>query len=314
MKHLLSRWLVPTVVSLLACTGPKAALAQDADPDHSPALAAGTEAFASTDSDGTSVLKILGRALWNFEGRDKFAGLAVEHVRFDPAVGDAREDRRVYLDLADQLNANWFWRARVGTDGDTVLGSAELRRADWSQSLFIEREIVETGQGLSQGIYYTFVGASSDIAINDANTLAVTAGVQEFTGENERLHLRARLIHSVHADAGLSAQLDGRYYHSTRPGEFDYFSPENFARLVPLAQVRRFTDSGWMFLAAGGVGLQHSTGARWSMARFGQLRLESPGSARNVQAFAEVVYTNDSISGGTDYDYLMGRAGLTLAF
>ncbi len=309
----MKRLLAVLVMSMLAWAGPAFAQAPEAEADRSPRPAAGGEVWASTDSDGNSVAKFLGRALWTFENSEKFAGIAIEHARFDPSEGETREDQRVYLDLADHIGT-WRWRARVGTDGDTVLGNAELRRADWSQSVFVEREIVETNQGLSQGIYYTFAGASTDIAISDGNVLAVTAGVQEFTGENERLHLRGRLIHSVKSVPGLSVHLDARYYHSTAPGEFDYFSPENFVRLLPLAQLRRHNDAGWMFLAAGGIGLQRSSGSEWSSARFGQIRLESPPAASSLHAFAEVLYTNDSISGGADYDSVMGRAGVTLAF
>lgn len=305
-------------LAVLACllASPEAAWAQDpfTPRDSTARPAAGVEAWLSEDSDGTSVQKLLGRALWDFEGRDKYAGIALQHVRFDPARGEARENSRVYLDLADHLGREWRWRARVGTDGETVLGSAELRRTDWSQSFFLEREIVETDQGLTRGIYYTFIGASTDIAIDEANMLALTAGVQEFSGENVRLHLRGRYIRSVKAEAGISAHLDARYYHSTRPGEFDYFSPEDFVRVLPLLQIRRGTNSGWTLLAAGGVGAQKSTGSEWAPARFAQARLESPPSDRNLHAFAELLYTNDSISGGTDYDYAMGRAGLTMAF
>lgn len=301
--------------ALMLLAWPSVAAAETSNENHAskPRPAAGVEAWASTDSDGTSVVKILTRAHWHFEGREKHAGVAVEHVWFDPSSGSQSEDTRLYLDFADHLGTDWRWRARVGTDGDTVLGSAELRRDDWSHSFFLEREIVETDQGLTQGIYYTFVGASRDVALGEKTTLALTAGVQEFTGENERLHLRGRLIQVVAPEAGVSAHLDARYYHSTAPGEFDYFSPENFTRLLPLVQMRRFTQTGWMFLAAGGIGMQQSTGSGWSTARLGQLRLESP-SSRNLDAFAEVLYTNDSISGGTDYDYVMGRAGLTFAF
>jgi hypothetical protein len=309
----MTRLLTALVASTLVWAGPASAQTQGDEVDTPPRPAAGVEAWISADSDGTSVVKTLGRALWNFENSDKFAGIAIEHVRFDPSQGEQREDERVYLDLADHIGT-WRWRARIGTDGDTVLGSAELRRADWSQSFFIEREIVETSEGLSQGIYYTFAGASTDIPISDGNMLAVTAGIQEFTGENERLHLRGRLIHSVDSVAGLSAHLDARYYHSTRPGEFDYFSPEDFIRLLPLAQLRRRNDAGWMFLTSGGIGIQRSTDSEWSTARFAQLRLESPPSSSRLFLFAEALYTNDSISGGTDYDYIMGRAGLTVAF
>ena len=301
--------------SLLICAAP--VVAQDSDgerADTGPHPAAGMEVWASTDSDGTNVVKVLGRALWNFEGREKFAGIAVEHAWFNPSTGENEEDNRVYLDLADHIGPDWRWKARIGTDGDTILGSAELRRTDWSHSFFVDREIVETDQGLRRKIYYTFAGASNDFKISDGTTLALTAGLQEFSGKNERLHLRGRLVQVLKADAGLSAQLDTRYYHSTEPGEFDYYSPKDFIRILPLLQVRRVSDSGWMFLGAGGLGKQHSTGGGWKSARFAQFRLESPRSEQHFDTFAEIVYTNDSISGGPDYDYLMGRAGMTFRF
>ncbi|WP_338468398.1 hypothetical protein RXV95_07580 [Novosphingobium sp. ZN18A2] len=306
-----------TLVAALAASaiwaGP--ALAQTVAQDGTgPSPAAGLEVSASTDSDGTDVIKVLGRALWNFEGKDKYAGIAVEHAWFSPARGRARVADRVYLDLADSLNADWRWRARVGTDGHTVLGSAELRKADWSRSIFVERDIVETEQGLTRPIYYTFVGASTDIPINDRNTFAVVAGVQKFSGRNERLHLRGRYVHVIKPDAGLSAQLYVQYYHSTAPNEFDYFSPENFVRALPILQVRRFDANGWMYLAAGGFGAQNTTGGGWTSARFAQLRVESPRSSRKIDAFAEITYTNDSITGGPNYNYVQGRAGLTLRF
>jgi hypothetical protein len=260
------------------------------------------------------VVKVLGRALWNFADRDDYAGIALEHAWFSPSGGQTKEADRIYIDLANRLGADWRWKARVGTDGDTVLGNAELRREDWSQSFFIEREIVETKQGLARKIYYTFVGASTDVPIDARNTLALTAGVQDFTGKNERFHLRGRYVHVLNENAGLSGQMDVRYYHSTAPHEFDYFSPANFVRAVPILQLRRFDKHGWMYLAAGGVGLQHSTHGGWTTARFAQLRLQSPSRSSRIDAFAELTYANDSISGGPAYDYFQGRAGLTFGF
>lgn len=295
---------------------PTTVLGQEPDiiDDQSVRPAMGAEVWASTDSDGTEVLKVLGRALWNFNGKESYSGLAFEHVWFSPATGQTEEADRVYLDLANSVGSNWLWNARIGTDGKTILGNAAIRKADWSQSFFVEREIVETQQGLDRRIFYTFAGISSDIPINDANTLAVTVGVQEFSGNNERIHLRGKFVHVVSADIGLSTQVDARYYHSTEPSELDYFSPRNFVRLVPLLQLRRFSHSGWMYAAAAGVGAQYSTGGDWQTAKFGQLRLESPRSVHRLDVFAEVIYTNDSISGGTNYDYVMGRAGATFQF
>ncbi|MBH5321811.1 hypothetical protein [Aurantiacibacter sediminis] len=308
---MMTRFMTGAALAALLSVVAAPATAQS-DDQSGPAV--GAKLWVSGDSEGTEVVKMLGRALISFEDRERYAGIALEAARFSPATGEAETDARVYLDLADHWGEDWRWQARIGTDGQTVLGNAELRRVDWSQSLFVEREIIETEQGLNRRIYYTFIGASTDVPITDTTSASVTAGLQEFSGRNERLHLRGRLVHSVDADLGLSAQLDARYYHSTEPGEFDYFSPRNFVSVIPLVQLRRFDSDGWMFLAAGGVGAQNSGGGEWSVARYGNFRLESPRGRRDLNAFAEIIYSNNSITGGTDYDYVMGRAGVTFGF
>ena len=275
----------------------------------------GLELWSSTDSDETDVVKVLGRALWSFEGRDKYQGIAVERAYFTPQGQHTRKHERIYLDLADRLDGNWLWRARVGTDGDTVLGSATLRASDWSKEFFVEREIVETPRGVDEGIYYTFLGGSFDLLTSDRHVINAMIGLQEFTGKNERLHVRGSYVHVFNSALGLSGQLRGRYFHSTAPGEFDYFSPRNFVQLLPVLQMRRFDSRGWMYLVAVGYGAQKSTGDGWQDARLVDLRIESPAASRKLQAFGQVQYSNNSLSGGTgDYHYLIARAGLTVRF
>jgi hypothetical protein len=276
---------------------------------------AGAEFWMSTDSDHTDVLKLLGRALWKFDGGDDYRGVAVEHAWFRPQGQEAREENRVYLDLADDLGSKWRWRARVGTNGHTVLGSATMRTSDWRHEFFVEREIVETPIGLDQGIYYTFAGASLDFPMAKRSTLTATAAAQEFTGKNVRLHLRGNYVHVIKPALGLSLQLRARYFHSTRPGEFDYYSPRDFVQLMPVAQMRRFDSAGWMYLVALGYGAQKATGAGWQSARLADLRIESPARGRKLHAFAQLQYSNSSLNqGGGGYHYVAARAGLTTRF
>ncbi|MGN6850640.1 MAG: hypothetical protein ACTHJK_14385 [Sphingomicrobium sp.] len=291
------------------------ARAADEGPASSFQPGAGVEIWASTDSDKTSVVKLLGRALWDFEGPAKYGGIDVERAWFAPDGQHARRQTRVYLDLADSLGGKWKWSVRVGTNGDTVLGSASVRSDDWSKELFVEREIVETPRGVDEGIYYTFAGASADVLSTRANTINLVAGFQKFTGRNDRLHLRGTFVHVVDPRLGISIQLRARYFHSTVPGEFDYYSPRDFAQLIPVVQMRRFTRSGWMVLVAGGYGAQKATGSSWQSARLADVRIESPRSSRKLQAFAEVQYSNSSLAGaGAHYSYVMGRLGLTRRF
>jgi hypothetical protein len=276
------------------------------------AAAGGVELWTSTDSDKTDVVKLLGRALLDFEGRDKFYGIAVERAWFRPLGQHVRKQTRAYLDLADGLGRNLRWQARIGTDGHTVLGSADLRTADWSKEMFVEREIVETPHGLDHGIYYTFFGASTDVQAGERSTVNLMTGVQDFTGRNVRLHLRANYVRVVAPRLGISLQLRARYFHSTVPGEFDYYSPRNFVQLVPVIQMRRFDGAGWMYLVALGEGAQKGSGSRWESARLADLRIQSPARSAKLQAFAQLQYSNNSLTGGAGhYHYVVARVGLT---
>ncbi|WP_308514441.1 hypothetical protein [Sphingomonas flavescens] len=298
----------------LACASlSSAALAQGGGNAPSGGPAPGVELNFSTDSDHTDVVKLLGRALWTFQDRDHYQGVAVERAWFSPSGNKTRRETRVYIDLADNLGDKWQWRARVGTNGDTILGAASLRSKDWSKEVFLEREIVETKQGLDRGIYYTFGGASFDVPLGVRDTLNVMGGVQEFTGKNVRLHWRGTAVHVLAPELGLSAQLRARYFHSTRPGEFDYYSPRDFVSLVPVLQMRRFDNRGWMYLAAVGYGIQKATGSHRQSAQLVDLRMESPARSNRLQAFAQLQYSNNSLNeGGGGYRYLSGRLGLTL--
>lgn len=298
------------VAALLSVPAP--ALASEASDSSAFSPAAGAELSFSTDSDQTDVVKLLARALWQFDGRDSFQGIAIERALFKPSGGRTRKQTRAYLDLAGSLQSKWRWRARVGSNGHTVLGSAGLRTEDWRQEYFVEREVVETRQGLDRGIYYTFAGASFDLPAGERNSVNLMGGVQEFTGRNVRFHVRGLVSHVVAPKAGISLQLRTRYFHSTVPHEFDYYSPRDFVSAIPVVQMRRFNSHGWMVLAAVGIGAQKATGSNWQAARLADLRIESPAKSNRLQAFAQIQYSNNSLNqGGGGYHYVMGRIGLT---
>jgi hypothetical protein len=296
--------------SALLCAG--AASAQDAGLSTNPS--AGVELFASTDSDHTDVVKLLAKGAFLDDGADRYIGLAAERAWFAPQGQHTRKDERFYVEAGDRAGSNLLWRARLGTDGRSWLGSGSLRAKDWSKEVFLEREMVETPRGVDEGIYYTFVGASLDLPASKHDIFTATVGVQEFTGRNERLHLRGSYVRVIQPKLGLTAQLRARYFHSTVPGEFDYYSPKNFFQLLPLLQMRRFTASGWMVLGAAGYGAQRATGSDWQSAKLAEVRVESPRSAKGFKLFGQVQYSNNSLSGSGNYDYVMGRFGVSARF
>jgi hypothetical protein len=301
----------PAASALLAFILAAPAVAQEME--EAPAQAAGTDIFYSSDADDTQVLRLgLNFDLAHYD-HDKYRGIAVEKAWFNPEGTGWQGDERFYLRAADQVSG-WKWNVRAGTDGDTILGAAAIHNEEAvRQEYFIEREIVETRQGLSEGIYYTFAGAAVDVPLNDRNVVTLFGGLQEFTGDNVRTHVRANYIHVVKPAWGLSAQLRGRYFRSSHPDEYDYYSPRWYAEILPVAQVRRF-HGGWQFLAAAGLGVQRDSKSDWRSSRFLHARVASPLRQKNWRLNASLTYTNTPTTGGFTYSYVQAALGLSRRF
>lgn len=239
--------------------------------------ALGGAAFASEDSDGTRVL-IAGTS-WDFDRRDHdhYRGIELERARFAPPGVAATHANRAYFRFADETGG-WAWRGRIGTDGDTVLGSVSVHNdAPRRQEYFLERDVVATRQGMEHDLRATFAGAAFDRPLDDRHVLTGLVGVQHFTGGNQRLHLRGRYVAVVNEDWGLSAQLRTRYFRSSEPHQFDYYSPRWHAEVLPVLQVRRFRG-GWMYQVAAGVGRQADSDTGWRGARMLEASVTSPAS------------------------------------
>ncbi len=265
------------IAALLAGTAFIALPAVAQEADSGPAI--GSELFLSTDSDDTTVLRLAGDFDLRNDGEERRLGVRVENAWYDFDGSDTEQRQRIFLQAGDKTGGGWTWSARVGTDGDNVIGSATLHDdSEFRKEFFIERDIVETPLGIDQGLYSTYMGAAIDLPVDNRNTFTALAGWQEFSGSNERYHLRGSYIRVLDEDWGLSAQLRGRYFHSTVPGEFDYYSPRNYVQMLPVLQVRRFVD-GWRLRAAGGIGAQKDSNSGWNQANFAQLRMESPADS-----------------------------------
>lgn len=277
--------------------------------------AVGTDLFYSTDSDETTVMRAAINLDLRNDGAAQRIGVRLENAWYEPFGSETEQRQRIFIQAGDVTGA-WTWSARVGTDGDNIIGSASaFDNATYRKEFFIERDVVETPLGLERGIYSTFAGAAVDIPLDDRNVLTALAGLQEFTGDNERLHLRGNYIHVLKPELGLSAQLRGQYFHSTEPNELDYFSPRDFVQVLPVLQMRRFAGD-WRLLALGGIGLQKSTGSQWKQANYAELSAQSPIGA-NWTAGAELIYTNlpgASATVGSEYSYLQTRINIQRRF
>lgn len=265
--------------------------------------AAGTDVFASRDTDGTEVLRI--GVSWDarFDDIEHYLGVKAERASFTPAGGGRRHDGRLYLRFAD-TGARWKWNGNLGTDGHAWLGNASVHTEErFRQEYFVEREIIESRQGLERGLYYTFLGAAYDLPANDRHVFTALFGVQDFTGENRRYHLRGRYIAVVKPEWGLSAQLRVRYAHSTEPREYDYYSPRWYAEAIPTVQLRR-VRGGWIYQAALGWGRQQDSESAWQRARLAEFIVTSPRRrGRDWYMRATFNYSDTPTLTGARYGY-----------
>lgn len=299
-----------TSLAIASCAVWTAPCAAQAEPGHDAAITIDT--WASTDADHTDVLKTGVNVDWVHTGTDRYQGIRLEEAWFTPLGGSTTSFDRIYARYADKTD-KLAWNAQIGTDGDTVLGSASLAvTSGWRKEFFLERDILETPRGVTEGIYFTFGGAALDIPMSERDSATVVAGAQEFTGKNMRLHLRGNYVHLLSEDLGLTAQLRGRYFHSSEPGEFDYFSPRWYAQVMPVLQIRR-SDGGWRYVAAAGYGAQRDSGSDWRSSRYLNFQLTSPAKDP-VQLTASVLYSNTPVGSGYVYDYVQGSLALTTHF
>ena len=308
MGHEVTGLLLAGAVALAV---PAAAEAQDPVGGSAPVV--GADLFYSSDAEDTEVLKTGINFDLRRRGPGRYWGVRIERARFTPLGGPEKTMERAYIRAADTAGA-WTWRATVGTDGHTILGSASIHDdSRFRKELFVERDIVETPLGISRGIYYTFAGAAIDLPADDRNILTIFVGLQPFTGDNTRTHLRANYVHVVKPKWGLSAQVRTRYFHSSEPGEFDYYSPRWYAEVLPVVQVRRFVG-GWQLLGAAGYGAQRDSESGWRSSRYLNASVTSPAFQKNWAFTGGLLYTNTPVSTGFTYRYLQFSIGVTKAF
>lgn len=289
------------------------AQAQDKNAKDAPRHALGIDLFYSSDADNTEVIRSGVDADISYRDPDHYKGFRIEKAWYKPLGQQRTSDTRAYVRLADSISG-WKWKATVGTDGDTVLGSASIHdESRYRKELFVEREKLETPLGVSRGIYYTYVGAAIDLPLDDRNVLTVLGGLQEFTGRNVRKVARASFVHVVKPDWGLSVQMRARYFNNSVPREFDYFSPRWYAEVLPVVQLRRFSG-GWQYLAAAGWGAQRDSESGWRQSRYLNLRMTSPQVGRNWRIRGDFTYSNMPITNSPAYDYMQFTIGLTRAF
>ena len=178
-----------------------------------------------------------------------------------------------------------------------------------------QRDLVETRAGLDAGTMTNFAAASVDHVAADRLTLIGLAGLQYFSDENRRIHLRGRLIYTLVPEQGLGIQVRARAYESSRPGGLLYFNPENYAQTDIGLRLRRSLGD-WRVLAAVGAGREDIDRNETKPTRYLEARLER-SFANNLSLMLHYVAdqsSNSDNSTGGDYTWHYFRAVVLIPF
>jgi hypothetical protein len=294
-------WLATLLFGLMPLGGAAA------EPDgpkgaDEPSRAAGIDIFASSDADHSNAVKLGATYDFAYTDLEHHQGVRLEEFLFATRGSRTTTQERGYFTFAD-AGARWKWNGNVGTDGHNVLGSGSIYvDEDFRQEYFVSRDLIETPLGVARGVYSTYVGAAYDLPLDDKNTVTALVGVQDFGGENKRVHLRGRYIYTIAPEWGLSVQLRTRYFWNSVPRELDYFSPRSYFEAIPTIQLRRFYNR-WQYIAALGWGARQDSGTQWHSSALASASVTSPKFGQDWHMKAEFTYSNMPVSAGYTYDY-----------
>lgn len=277
------------------------------------------EVMGTSDTDHFRSARLGGGALIRHESAYDFVALGAMLTRYrqDDWSADRTTLGGTVRNVERATGAGLAATAGLSEAGGRVRavldGSYNLRLTPGAGVEFIaQRDFVETRAGIDAGATSSFAAAALDYAATDRLTLIGLAGVQYYSDDNRRDHLRGRLIYSVLPEEGLSVQLRARGYDSTRPGGTLYFNPDTYREADAGLRLRRSLGE-WRVLAAAGAGREKFDGPRQPVGYF-EARAER-SFASNISILLTYAYDRSSASdnaAGASYRWQYFRAAFVL--
>jgi hypothetical protein len=225
--------------------------------------AAGGGYFQSHDSERFSSRRLNAEAISTYQHLDHRTGIRYTDHQFSQDDWQRRGQqlrlvaRRTDRKTTDGWNAELGWLQQSTHDLLTLDSSYRQTFASGAAlEAFANRDVVETRTALNQGLYFNFAGASVDVPVNPHVTLVGLAGYQGFSDNNQRRHLRGRVIWQPSLDLGLTLQLRYRWFDNS---QLDvgraYFNPERYQEgMLAIGWRQRIGD--WRNAVTAGLGSQ----------------------------------------------------------
>lgn len=217
----------------------------------------------SYDSERFSSRRLNAEAMTSYQHLDHRTGIRYTDHLFSQDDWQRRGQqlrlvaRRTDRKTTDGWNAELGWLQQSNHDLLTLDSSYRQTLSGGSAlEIFANRDVVETRTALNQGLYFNFVGASVDVPVNPNVTLVGLAGYQAFSDDNQRRHLRGRVIWQPSLDLGLTLQLRYRWFDNSKldVGRA-YFNPERYQEgMLAIGWRQRIGD--WRNAVTAGLGSQ----------------------------------------------------------
>lgn len=220
-------------------------------------------AYIASDSEGFSTYKYNAGYMPLYEHGEKYTAVSYQHNYF--TQGNWSSSAEVYTLLTKAINPrtglgynlNLGYNLQNGYKLLTTDSNYSFRVTDSTKTeVFVSRDRVETQNALSNGIYYTFAGASIEQQILERLSAVFMAGNMYFSDTNTRPTVKAKLIYDLIPEYGLTAQLRYRQYRDTNTNVVNnYFNPSDYNETM-IAFGARKRIAGWMLSGTAGVGRQ----------------------------------------------------------
>lgn len=237
----------------------------------------------SNDADGFQTFRVRAGGYLRYDSPFQFAGVVAQTSAYD---------HRDWSENATGVLATWRRQRR-----DTLAGSAgeaglvrvggrtrAVGDATWTFrprprtgfELIAAADVVETAPALEQGISYLFAGASAEQQFGERLTAVGLVGHQRFTDDNDRLHLRGRLIWLLVPEHGVTAQVRFRRFDGdeiVRPAA--YFNPAEYDEWQAALTIRK-RHAGWQWYGVAGAGTESVDGTDRKGTALVEFRAEGP--------------------------------------
>ena len=279
--------------------------------------AAGGGYYQSMDSEGFGSRRISVEALTTYQHLDGRTGVRyIDHQFSQNGWQQSGQQLRWVARHTDRKSMDG-WNAELGwlqqsthalltldtNYRHTLAGGAALE-------VFANRDVVETRTALAQGLHFTFAGAAVDLPINPHLTVIGLAGAQAFSDDNQRRHLRGRLIWPPSLDLGVTLQLRYRWFDNSRLNvSQSYFNPEQYQEGMFAVGWRQRTGN-WRHAFTAGVGSQQIAAETATPTQL--LELSSETQAERYALRLRAGYTRAAGAAATTnpdywYHYLLGE-------